>query len=294
MGNADTALLRSALTLALCAVNTKADIRFDVLGADWLPDWVKENLLEQARANRAEGALRLACLAQCEPCLLLAQEKNRMNNEGELVVNSSRHRTQKYAHAALRLALSAYPHDSQAELRGRRGEAAGDDRHRRQAAHGPVGRDHQEGQDAVRLPALRMRVCWRATDRMRTSAAYTVRRRRTRSASTPRRRTRREKRSDAAATTTDARNAVQFNALLLSITVSRMSFARLSLRLTPSLLSSVAARAEHAIRGGVVSRRRRTAASQSRQRFRSGTRVRRCGQRRTNTSAPRLLLLGGV
>ena len=50
-------------------VNTKADIRFDVLAADWLPDWVKENLMEQ--------------------------EKNRMNNEGELVVNSSRHRTQK-------------------------------------------------------------------------------------------------------------------------------------------------------------------------------------------------------
>ena len=33
------------------AVNTKADIRFDVLGADWLPDWVKDNLLEQARAG---------------------------------------------------------------------------------------------------------------------------------------------------------------------------------------------------------------------------------------------------
>jgi hypothetical protein len=32
-------------------VNTKADIRFDVLGADWLPDWVKENLLEQARKD---------------------------------------------------------------------------------------------------------------------------------------------------------------------------------------------------------------------------------------------------
>ena len=53
------------LTLALRtrAVNTKADIRFDVLGADWLPDWVKENLLEQARAARSL-ALRCATLAR--------------------------------------------------------------------------------------------------------------------------------------------------------------------------------------------------------------------------------------
>ena len=42
-------------------MNTKADIRFDVLGADWLPDWVKENLLEQAR----EGLALLLCIA-CE------------------------------------------------------------------------------------------------------------------------------------------------------------------------------------------------------------------------------------
>jgi peptidyl-tRNA hydrolase ICT1 len=50
-------------------VNTKADIRFAVNKADFLPAWVKRNLLEQ--------------------------ERNRMNTEGELVVNSSRHRTQK-------------------------------------------------------------------------------------------------------------------------------------------------------------------------------------------------------
>ena len=49
------------LTLALRtrAVNTKADIRFDVLGADWLPDWVKENLLEQACASWLCAAQRL-------------------------------------------------------------------------------------------------------------------------------------------------------------------------------------------------------------------------------------------
>lgn len=51
------------------AVNTKADIRFAVRRADFLPPWVKDNLVQQ--------------------------ERNRMNSEGELVVNSSRHRTQK-------------------------------------------------------------------------------------------------------------------------------------------------------------------------------------------------------
>lgn len=53
----------------LMSVNTKADIRFAVQRADFLPAWVKANLVQQ--------------------------EKNRMNSEGELVVNSSRHRTQK-------------------------------------------------------------------------------------------------------------------------------------------------------------------------------------------------------
>ena len=50
-------------------MNTKADVRFVLQRADWLPDWVKVNLRET--------------------------ERNRMNGEGELVVNSSRHRTQK-------------------------------------------------------------------------------------------------------------------------------------------------------------------------------------------------------
>ena len=41
-------------------MNTKADIRFDVLGADFLPDWVKENLMQQACAARACASV-LAC-----------------------------------------------------------------------------------------------------------------------------------------------------------------------------------------------------------------------------------------
>ena len=44
-------------------------MRFNVLEAEWLPDWVKEKLLET--------------------------EVNRINNDGELVVTSTRTRTQK-------------------------------------------------------------------------------------------------------------------------------------------------------------------------------------------------------
>ena len=39
----------TAAELAPHAVNTKADIRFSVGKADFLPDWVKNNLLQQAR-----------------------------------------------------------------------------------------------------------------------------------------------------------------------------------------------------------------------------------------------------
>jgi hypothetical protein len=93
-------------------VNTKADIRFDVLGADFLPDWVKDNLMQQARCAVCvhkmvprpsiidTPPLRASYMhaLPAQPRWVLAgasQEKNRMNNEGELVVNSSRHRTQK-------------------------------------------------------------------------------------------------------------------------------------------------------------------------------------------------------
>ena len=96
MPRADAASRRTAHSASrACAVNTKADIRFDVLGADWLPDWVKENLLEQARDSLPllpQRCLRASLTARC---FVLSQEKNRMNSEGELVVNSSRHRTQK-------------------------------------------------------------------------------------------------------------------------------------------------------------------------------------------------------
>ncbi|GBG93151.1 hypothetical protein CBR_g59652 [Chara braunii] len=50
-------------------VNTKVDMRFNVMAADWLPERVKLKLMQM--------------------------EKNRINKEGELVVSSTRHRNQK-------------------------------------------------------------------------------------------------------------------------------------------------------------------------------------------------------
>lgn len=50
-------------------VNTKVDMRFNVLDATWLPERVRLKLLEQ--------------------------EKNRINSDGELVISSTRTRTQK-------------------------------------------------------------------------------------------------------------------------------------------------------------------------------------------------------
>jgi hypothetical protein len=93
------------------AVNTKADIRFDVVGADFLPDWVKDNLMTQARRDAARRTHAVLRSVPQRTHGSAPQEKNRMNNEGELVVNSSRHRTQKCAataaHAAAALVLTA-------------------------------------------------------------------------------------------------------------------------------------------------------------------------------------------
>ena len=50
-------------------VNTKADVRLDVGAQDWIPPEVQKQLLRR--------------------------EKNRVNKEGELVVSSTKHRTQK-------------------------------------------------------------------------------------------------------------------------------------------------------------------------------------------------------
>ncbi|GJP46533.1 hypothetical protein CLOM_g5808 [Closterium sp. NIES-68] len=50
-------------------LNTKVDMRFNVLDADWLPERIRWKILEQ--------------------------EKNRINSDGEIVVSSTRTRTQK-------------------------------------------------------------------------------------------------------------------------------------------------------------------------------------------------------
>lgn len=89
----------------LGAVNTKADLRFNVAKADFLPQWIKDRLVEQVR-RRSEAntpgqtAMRGLPPAKREPAAphpipILDQEKNRMNSDGELVVAAQRHRTQK-------------------------------------------------------------------------------------------------------------------------------------------------------------------------------------------------------
>eukprot|EP00252_Welwitschia_mirabilis_P016795 TRINITY_DN3723_c0_g1_i1.p1 TRINITY_DN3723_c0_g1~~TRINITY_DN3723_c0_g1_i1.p1 ORF type:complete len:208 (+),score=45.01 TRINITY_DN3723_c0_g1_i1:84-707(+) len=50
-------------------VNTKVDMRFNVAAADWLSPWVKERIMQM--------------------------EKNRINSDGELVISSTKTRTQK-------------------------------------------------------------------------------------------------------------------------------------------------------------------------------------------------------
>lgn len=49
-------------------VNTKVDLRFHLLSADWIPENVQQKILER--------------------------EKNRINKEGELVISSTKYRTQ--------------------------------------------------------------------------------------------------------------------------------------------------------------------------------------------------------
>jgi protein subunit release factor B len=51
-------------------VNTKVDMRFKVMEADWLSERIRLKLLQM--------------------------EKNRINSEGELVISSTKTRTQKY------------------------------------------------------------------------------------------------------------------------------------------------------------------------------------------------------
>jgi hypothetical protein len=61
-------------------VNTKADIRFDVLGADFLPDWVKDNLMQQARRGRLSfvTATHVCCAPLTRPLrALLARRRRR-------------------------------------------------------------------------------------------------------------------------------------------------------------------------------------------------------------------------
>lgn len=52
-------------TASACAVNTKADLRFNVAKADFLPQWIKDVLVEQARRmQKGDGKRRLVPFAR--------------------------------------------------------------------------------------------------------------------------------------------------------------------------------------------------------------------------------------
>jgi hypothetical protein len=89
-------------------VNTKVDMRFNVEAASWLPQRIREKLLQMVFAsipfnhfaiiqscylvfpsNRLKKQNLIFCF------VVIVQEKNRINSEGELVITSTKTRTQK-------------------------------------------------------------------------------------------------------------------------------------------------------------------------------------------------------
>jgi len=86
-------------------VNTKAEIRFHVQTADWIPEDVRQKLLElvsewflhkKCNANSDDTHV-YACmhvLIFVSPCFVL-QSKNRINKAGELLVTSEVSRSQR-------------------------------------------------------------------------------------------------------------------------------------------------------------------------------------------------------
>lgn len=47
------------LARAVATVSTKADLRFDFMKADFIPDWVKENIFNKVWASSSQPARQL-------------------------------------------------------------------------------------------------------------------------------------------------------------------------------------------------------------------------------------------
>lgn len=80
-------------------VNTKADVRLKIQDQDWIPDQVKAQLARRVRKEPTNAATATADRLLASPPSLSVmtcdQERNRVNKDGELVVASTKHRTQK-------------------------------------------------------------------------------------------------------------------------------------------------------------------------------------------------------
>ncbi|KAJ9549948.1 hypothetical protein OSB04_022491 [Centaurea solstitialis] len=87
------------------AVNTKVDMRFNVTSAYWLSDRVREKILQMVSSLLLHSfkfnhildnfCCPIVSKSSYHPYIFFNQEKNRINKDGELVISSTRTRTQK-------------------------------------------------------------------------------------------------------------------------------------------------------------------------------------------------------
>ncbi|KAH9721485.1 RF PROK I domain-containing protein [Citrus sinensis] len=72
-------------------VNTKVDMRFNVQNAYWLSDRVRQRIMQMI----CSWSDLLDFPQEFDNCFLYQQEKNRINKDGEIVISSTKTRTQK-------------------------------------------------------------------------------------------------------------------------------------------------------------------------------------------------------
>lgn len=70
-----------------CAVNTKAEIRFNVREADWIPLRVKERLKLLVRTLKIRSVPTIVFMVP-------SQYRTKINQSGEIIITSQVHRTQ--------------------------------------------------------------------------------------------------------------------------------------------------------------------------------------------------------
>ena len=73
-------------------MNTKAEVRFHVQSADWLPQRVRDRLLSMVDSTRESYGAGSQCVCVC--VCVCGQFRSRVTKEGELIVVSQEHRSQ--------------------------------------------------------------------------------------------------------------------------------------------------------------------------------------------------------